>query len=94
MQTDQRQLQDLVSIGPAMLRDLRVLGIASVSQLANQEPRLMYRKLCRRTGHDHDICVLDVFEAVVAQAKNPRLPAAQRQWWYWSRKRKARDGEK
>jgi hypothetical protein len=25
----------------------------------------------------------------VAQAKNPRLPLEQCQWWYWSRKRKA-----
>ena len=36
-----------------------------------------------------DICVLDVFRCAVAQAKNPRLPAAQRNWWYWSRLRKS-----
>jgi hypothetical protein len=31
---------------------------------------------------------LDVFRAAVAQAKDPRLPADQCQWWYWSRSRK------
>ena len=31
---------------------------------------------------------IDVFRAAVAQARNPRLPAEQCQWWYWSRKRK------
>jgi hypothetical protein len=42
------------------------------------------------TGKSQDICCLDVFSAAVAQARNPQLPAEQRQWWYWSRKRKAR----
>jgi len=36
--------------------------------------------------------VLDVFRAAVAQARDPRLPAEQCQWWYWSRKRKAGAG--
>jgi hypothetical protein len=30
----------------------------------------------------------------VAQARNPLLPAAQCQWWYWSRLRKARHGRR
>jgi hypothetical protein len=29
----------------------------------------------------------------VAQARNPRLPARQKQWWYWSRLRKAHDAK-
>jgi hypothetical protein len=41
-----------------------------------------------------DICCLDVFRAAVAQARNPHLPVEQCQWWYWSRKRKARDGRR
>ena len=31
-----RQLGDLISIGPAMLRDFELLGIRSVAQLARQ----------------------------------------------------------
>ena len=89
MQTEERCLQDLVSIGPAMLRDLKLLGIRSIAQLARENPRQMYRDLCRLKGQPQDICCLDVFTAAVAQAKNPRLPVEQRQWWYWSRKRKA-----
>lgn len=91
METEERRLQDLVSIGPAMRKDLELLGIRSVDHLARQNPRKMYLELCRITKRDHDICCLDVFEAAVAQARNPKLPAEQRQWWYWSRKRKARD---
>jgi hypothetical protein len=28
--------------------------------------------------------------AAVAQAKDPHLPLEQCQWWFWSKKRKAR----
>ena len=89
MQTEERRLQDLVSIGPAMLRDLELLRIRSVAQLARQNPRRMYRNLNRQKGEPQDICCLDVFTAAVAQAKNPHLPVERCQWWYWSRKRKA-----
>ena len=84
-----RQLSDLISIGPAMLRDFDMLGIHSVAKLAKQEPRKMYERLNEKTGQRQDPCVLDTFCAAVAQARNPRLPAEQCQWWYWSRKRKS-----
>jgi hypothetical protein len=88
MGTRARQLGDLISIGPAMLRDFELLGIRSVTQLARQNPRRMYEKLGRVARQHQDICVLDTFCAAVAQARNPRLPAEQCQWWYWSKKRK------
>lgn len=92
MPDKERRLGDLISIGPAMLRDFEILGIRSVAQLSRHNPRKLYDKLCRVTGQYHDICCLDVFSAAVAQARNPLLPAEKCQWWYWSRKRKA--GEK
>ena len=84
-----RNLGDLISVGPAMLRDFDMLGIRSVEQLAKQHPQKMYERLNRKTGQRQDPCVLDTFCAAVAQARNPRLPAEQCQWWYWSRKRKS-----
>ncbi len=90
-----RQLGDLISIGPAMLRDFELLGIRSVAQLGRQNPRRIYEKLGRVARQHQDICVLDTFCAAVAQAKNPnpRLPAEQCQWWYWSSKRKQKNKE-
>ncbi len=93
MPAPQRRLQDLVSVGPAMLRDFDLLGIRSVAQLARQNPARLYERLCAKTGESVDVCCVDVFSAAVAQARNPRLPLKQRQWWYWSRKRKARDAQ-
>jgi hypothetical protein len=92
MPVKERELGDLVSIGPAMLRDFELLGIANVAQLSKRNPEKLYEKLCQITGQPQDICCLDVFRAAVAQAQNPQLPLDQRQWWYWSRRRKARDG--
>jgi len=94
MPSTERHLADLVSVGPAMLRDFELLGIRSVAQLARQNPEKLYERLCLRTGEPVDICCLDVFSAAVAQARNPRLPSEQRNWWNWSRKRKARDVRK
>lgn len=89
MATTTRQLADLISIGPAMLRDFELLGIRSVAQLAKQNPWSMYVRLNRATGQRQDPCVLDTFCAAVAQARNPRLSAERCQWWYWSRKRQS-----
>ena len=90
MPATKRRLEDLISVGPAMLRDFERLGIRSVAQLARAHPQRLYKKLCRARGQRLDICCLDVFCAAVAQARNPRLPAEQCQWWWWSRQRKAR----
>lgn len=88
MKKDSRELKDLISIGPAMLRDFALLKIRTVEQLANQDPKKLYARLGRVAKRHQDICVLDTFRAAVAQARNPRLPAEQCQWWWWSNRRK------
>ncbi|HVH88471.1 MAG TPA: helix-hairpin-helix domain-containing protein [Terriglobales bacterium] len=88
-----RKLRDLISVGPAMLRDFELLGIRSVAQLARSNPCEMYPRLCELAGKRQDICCLDVFQAAVAQARDPRLPMEKCVWWYWSQKRKGRRAE-
>lgn len=94
MPTQQRRVEDLVSVGPAMVRDFEILGIRSVAQLARRNPEKLFETFCEVTGQAQDICCLDVFRAAVAQARNPRLPREQAQWWYWSRQRKANDAHR
>jgi len=86
---EKRKLRDLAGVGPAIAEDLRILGVENVEHLATFEGRELYDKLCVLTRTRQDPCVLDTFVCAVAQARNPRLPAEQRNWWYWSRKRKA-----
>ena len=93
MTAQARHLEDLVSVGPAMVRDFRMLGIHSVAQLSRRNPEKMYEKLCKLTGQAVDLCCLDVFRAAVAQARNPKLPPEKCEWWYWSRLRKAKDAQ-
>jgi hypothetical protein len=83
-------LKNMVSVGPATLRDFELLGVHDLDQLALCDPKELYERLCAITGVRHDPCCEDVFRAAVAQARNPDLPAEERRWWYWSRKRRAR----
>jgi hypothetical protein len=85
-----RELGELISIGPAMLKDFEMLGIRSVEELARRDPQRMYERMERLTGQRQDPCVLDTFCTAVAQARNPRLGAEKCQWWWWSRRRKER----
>jgi len=87
-------MQDLISVGPAILGDLEMLGVRNMTQLARSNPQQLYFRLCRMTGERQDPCVLDVFSAAVAQARDPQLPAERCVWWYWSRKRKAQRGSR
>jgi hypothetical protein len=85
---EERKLEDLVSVGPAVGSQLRRMGIRTVSQLARQDPEVLYHRFCRKTKSCVDLCVLDVYRAAVGQARNPSMPAEQCLWWYWSRLRK------
>jgi len=84
-----RELRDLAGIGRAMLLDFERLGVSSVDDLARRDPDLLYRQLEQASGQRQDPCVLDTFRCAVAQARDPQLPAEQRNWWWWSRERKA-----
>jgi len=89
MPATQRELSDLISVGPATVRALHSLGIRSVAQLARAKPEALYDKLCRLRRRREDPCCLDVFSAAVAQARHPNLPTEKCVWWYWSQRRKA-----
>jgi nucleotidyltransferase/DNA polymerase involved in DNA repair len=93
MPSETRQLRDLISVGPAMLRDFELLGVRSVAELARRNPECLYRELGRRAKQHQDICVLDTFRAAVAQARDPRLPAEKCQWWWWTTMRKGKKAE-
>lgn len=82
-------LAGLRSVGPATRRDLDLLGVRTLADLAAADPQELYDRLCARTGQRHDPCVLDVFACAVAQARDPRLPAPLRDWYNWTPHRKA-----
>ena len=82
-------LHGLRSVGPAALKDFDLLNVTSLDDLAGRDPQELYDALCRLKGQKVDICCLDVMHCAVAQARNPHLPPEQRDWFWWSRNRKA-----
>jgi len=81
------ELLSLMNVGPAMLRDLTLLGIRRIPDLAKQDPMRLYRKLEKVTGHRQDPCVLDTFSAIIHEAKTGEKTP----WWRWSAIRKKSD---
>ncbi|BAR98591.1 hypothetical protein BV133_998 [Blastochloris viridis] len=81
------QFQRLDSVGPSIAADLVGLGLTSLDQLAKADPLRLYRELEQAVGRRVDPCVEDVFRCAVAQARDPALPEAARNWWYWMRYR-------
>ncbi len=80
---------DLFSVGPATVRDLKILGISRVEQLVDKDARKLYDRLGKLSGKRCDPCMMDVLSAAIAQAQDPTLPKEKRKWWYWSRIRKS-----
>lgn len=78
-----------------MVGDFAIVGITRVEQLKKYRPESgaesLYERLCAVTGARHDPCVIDAFAAAIAQARDPALPKAQCDWWYWTGIRKARE---
>ena len=80
-------LRQMPNVGPAMERDLRLLGIAKPSDLAGRDPLVLYRELERKTGTRQDPCVLDTFLAAIDFAEG----APARPWFHYTARRKAMD---
>ena len=79
------QLRQLRNVGPATLKDLELLGIDSVEQLAKANPDELYLRLQEITQSKQDPCVWDVFAAIIHQAKTGEA----KDWWAFTEIRKA-----
>jgi len=80
------ELLQLANIGPATRRDLALLGIHTVRQLARRNADALYRTLQQRTGQRQDPCVWDTFAAAIHQARTGEA----RPWWHYTAERKRR----
>jgi nucleotidyltransferase/DNA polymerase involved in DNA repair len=81
-----KQLQSIPGIGKACSLDLWNIGIRSITDLRNQNPKLLYHKLNILTGITHDICMLYVFRCAVYYATEKKHVKEKLNWWYWKDK--------
>lgn len=84
MTAKKKNLKDLKNVGKATLRDLSILGINSVEDLAHNDPTQLFEQLERLTGVRHDPCMWDVFAAIIHEAKTGEPTS----WWTWTSERK------
>jgi hypothetical protein len=82
----EKRLRRIPNVGPAMARDLLLLGMRSVEDAVGKDPDVLYEQLCTVTGNRQDPCVRDVFAAVVAYAGG----GPSRPWWEFTSERKVR----
>ena len=85
-----KDFQQIVNVGPATEGDFRVLGFTKPQHLINQDPWMLFRKLCQQTETIHDPCVLDVLMASI-DFMNGNPP---RKWWDYTEQRKEEYGTK
>lgn len=84
-----QSLEQLPNVGPAMARDLRLLGIHHPAELRGRDAYALYRQLERATGTRQDPCVLDTFMAIADFMQG----AAPQPWWAYTAQRKQLHGQ-
>ncbi len=80
-----KQLSDLKNVGKATLKDLHLLDIHTVEELSSKDPTALFHELEKRTQTRQDMCVWDVFAAIIHEASGGE-PSV---WWKWTNKRKS-----
>lgn len=77
-------LLSLKNVGKATLKDLVLLDIATIEQLAQADATELYERIQKITGYKHDPCVWDVFAAIIHEARTGEKIS----WWEFSEIRK------
>jgi hypothetical protein len=77
------ELQTIPGVGPALARDLRLLGIEQVADLCGRDPERLYAELEAHVGHHVDRCVLYVFRSSVYFAEQTQPEPELTKWWNW-----------
>lgn len=74
-------------VGISVANDLYGIGVKSIKDLENKNPRKLYEKLNKTTGSTHDICVLYTFRCAVYFASIKKHDKEKLKWWNWKDKK-------
>lgn len=78
-----KQFRRIPGIGEKMAEDLWKLGYRSIGSLKNENPEIMYDKLCAYEGMKLDRCVLYVFRCAVYYSSEDSHDPVKLKWWNW-----------
>ena len=83
-----KKLEVIPGVGKSISRDLWNIGIHDISDLADQDPELLYGLSNKFAGKKQDRCLLYVFRCAVYYAKtSPEERDPEKlKWWNWKDK--------
>jgi hypothetical protein len=80
----EKGLRSIPGVGKSIEQDLRAIGIDRPSCLKNENPELLYKKMCKQQGVQIDRCMLYVLRCAVYFASNKVHKPGLLLWWNWS----------
>lgn len=78
-----QHLRKIPGIGKACSEDLWNIGIRKISDLAGQNPAVLYDRLNTYSGVKQDICMLYTFRCAVYFATEEDHETDKLHWCYW-----------
>lgn len=81
---DINDLNKIPNVGSATIKYLSKLGINKPVELIGKNPYSMFEELCKITGKQFDLCLVDVFISAV----NYMEGAPPKKWWDYTEERK------
>lgn len=80
-----KKLTIIPGVGKSIATDLWNIGIRKISDLAGQDPQLLYEASNQFAGTMQDRCLLYVFRCAVYYAETPEaeLEKEKLKWWNW-----------
>jgi hypothetical protein len=82
----QKGILQIPGVGKSIARDLKEIGILSVSDLKNKDPEKLYVRLCRKKKVIIDKCVLYVFRCAIYYSSRKKHDPELLKWWNWKGK--------
>jgi hypothetical protein len=80
-----KELKQIPGIGVSLATDLWNIGIKGISDLKNNDPKLLYDRSNQYCGTIQDPCVLYAFRCAVYYASTEKEKQDQEllKWWNW-----------
>ena len=78
-----KEFQHIPGVGKSISQDLWSLGLRSVQDLKDQDPEVLYLKICAYQGTQVDRCMLYVFRCAVYYASHEQHDPELLKWWKW-----------
>lgn len=78
-----KTLQQIPGVGPKLAQAFCNIGLRAVRDLKDQDPKVLYQRLCDFEGGHVDRCVLYVFRCAVYYASDTDHDPDLLKWWNW-----------